>query len=104
MRINIALDCLMEESAEIIQACSKSIRFGLFNHNPRTPDRTNTDDIMIEYYQLQAIMEIAQSEGILPILTDEEIKSIKDDKKRKIKHYEIERNRRNWQGKHSRQR
>ena len=104
MRINRVLTCLMEESAEIIQACSKSVRFGLDNHNPKTPDFTNSDDIMIEYYQLQAIMEIAQDEGILPILTKEEIKSIKDNKKKKVKYYENERNRRNWQEKRSKQR
>ena len=104
MRTNILLTCLMEESSEIIQACSKSVRFGLNNHNPKTPDFTNSDDIMVEYYQLQSIMEMAQDEGILPILSKEEIKSIKDNKKKKLKYYENERNKRNWQEKHSRQR
>ena len=104
MRINRVLDCLMEESAEIIQACSKSIRFGLDNHNPKTPNSTNSDDIMTEYYHLQAIMEIAQDEGILPILSKDQIEYIKNNKKKKVKYYENERNRRNWQEKHSKQR
>ena len=42
----------MEECAELQQALSKSLRFGFQNYNPNTPEKTNSVDILNEYYQL----------------------------------------------------
>lgn len=56
---------LSEECAEIQQAVSKSLRFGLENYNPVTPKLTNEKDIMTEYYQLITVMEMLIVSGIL---------------------------------------
>lgn len=100
MQIDLLFVCLMEEAAEVQQAVSKLIRFGSNNHNPKTPERTNVDDIMTEYYQLQAVMELLQEKGKLPILSPEEIRYIKKDKKRKLKYFE-DRRKEHWQEKHT---
>src|SRR5574344_877467 len=98
MQIDVLFVCLMEEAAEVQQAVSKLIRFGSNNHNPKTPEQTNSDDIMTEYYQLQAVMELLQEKGKLPVLSTEEIKYIKKDKKQKLKYFE-DRRKEYWQGK-----
>lgn len=47
----------MEECAELTQALSKAMRFGLYNHHPDKPEETNARQMLTEYYQLQAMME-----------------------------------------------
>lgn len=103
MQIDILFVCLMEEAAEVQQAVSKLIRFGSNNHNPKNPETTNSEDIMIEYYQLQAVMELLQEKGKLPILTTDEIRNIKKYKKRKLKFFE-DRRKEHWQEKHTKPR
>lgn len=83
-----------EEATEIAKAATKSLTFGIDNYNPMTPKRTNADDIMMEFYHLDAMIEMLQKEGILPILTKEEEMKIKKEKKYKVnsymKEYEVE--------------
>lgn len=78
---------MQEECSEIIQATSKIIRFGEHNHHPNKPLVTNASELMTEYYQLQAVMEILQENNILPVLSEEEIVQIKDNKKAKVAAY-----------------
>ena len=84
----------MEECAEIAQACSKSIRFGLENHHPnKSPIETHKDEIMTEYYQLQSIIEELQLEHTLPYYTENRIYAIKKDKINKVnRHYKENKN------------
>lgn len=62
----------MEECSEIQTAISKGLRFGLDNHHPLSPELTNGKDIMTEFYQLCAVMELAMESGLLPVLTTSE--------------------------------
>lgn len=78
---------LQEECGEIIQAASKIMRFGEYNHHPNKPLITNTSELMTEYYQLQAVMEILQENNILPVLSEKEIMQIKENKKAKVAAY-----------------
>lgn len=80
------LTVAMEESAEIIQACSKSIRFGLSNHHPNRKT-TNADEILTEFYQLQAVIEDLQRNRMLPTYNEDYIKNIKKNKLKKIEIY-----------------
>ena len=79
----------MEECNEVAFEISKGIRFGFDTHTFLTSKgHMNTynhgRDCMLEFYQLQAMIELMQKEGILPRLPDREIKQIKEDKLRKV--------------------
>lgn len=74
-----------EECAEISQVACKAIIFGPKNHAPGDYDTDNANDIITEYYQLTAIIEMLQEEKVLPIYDEEKINDIKSDKKSRIK-------------------
>lgn len=76
----------MEESAEITQACSKAIRFGLVSRHP-SKKKTHNHEILIEYYHLQAIIEKLQNDKSLPVYTEGHIKNIKENKIAKMEKY-----------------
>jgi hypothetical protein len=60
------LTCLTEECAEIQQATTKALRFGLDKGRPtKEPFTTNAEDIIGEYCDLIAIMELLHEEGII---------------------------------------
>jgi len=69
-----------EECAEIQQAISKALRFGLDNHHPDRPNFTNADDIMQEFIQLCAVIELLQCMGKLPMYCDSFVQSTKNKK------------------------
>ena len=79
---------LMEECAEVQQATSITIRFGASNYNPATPEMTNEQEVLTEYYQLVAVMEMIIERGIFTQLSSCDIEKIKLGKKDKVKHYE----------------
>ena len=80
---------VMEECAEIQQAVSKTLRFGHDSCNPLTPDTNNAQSILIEYYQLQAMMELLFSEtGLDKYFTADEVSKIKTDKTDKFLRYQ----------------
>lgn len=79
---------LMEECAEVQQAVSKVLRFGHDNYHPSDPRRTNEKDVLTEYYQLVAMMEMLTDEGILRQLSDSEIDEIKSAKKQHVGRYQ----------------
>ncbi|WP_206459350.1 hypothetical protein [Anaerovorax sp. IOR16] len=87
-KVENLLTTMSEECAEIQQAISKSLRFGFNNYNPQTPNKTNVDDIMVEFYQLCAVFELLQDNKVLPILSDNIILTIKNSKKEKIVQYQ----------------
>jgi len=75
-----------EECAEVTQACTKSIRFGINNHHPNRKT-TNADEILTEFYQLQAVIEELQRDKMLPIYNEDYVRSIKRNKLKKIEMY-----------------
>ena len=79
------LDCLSEECAELAQVASKSIRFGLNNKVPGVQEeKTNTDDLITEYLQVVAVMEMLQELGSIPNIDYRKASNIKKNKKEKV--------------------
>lgn len=76
-----------EECAEIQQCISKTLRFGADDHHPDRPECTNEMELLTEYYQLQAVMEMLMEKGVLKTLSAEEIDGIKTAKKAKVEKY-----------------
>lgn len=60
------LVCLAEEAAEIQQSVTKALRFGLNDTRPGHHG-TNSKEITIEFYDLIAVGEMLQNEGIIPV-------------------------------------
>lgn len=81
------LVCLMEECAEVQQAVAKSLRFGLEDHHPERPDLTNEAEILTEFYQLVAVMDLLQQEEIIATLSEVEVEKIKRRKLEKLDEY-----------------
>lgn len=77
------LTTVSEECGEIIQAVSKFLRFGAQNHAPYE-HTTNADALVTEYYQLRALIEELQEQGVLPLPTEKEQKKIMDGKIKKV--------------------
>ena len=75
------LTCLAEECAEIHQAVSKALRFGIDDKYKETTPR---QDIESEFTDLVAIVELLEEEGIMTIGTTQiEI----DQKKARVRKY-----------------
>lgn len=80
---------VMEECAEVQQAISKSLRFGYDCYNPANPDTNNAIDLLTEYYQLQAMMDLLILEsGLDKYLSADEIIQIKNNKVKKFLKYQ----------------
>ena len=62
-----------EECAETSQAISKLLRFGNITHN-------NSYEIIYEFYQLSAVINMLQQEGVLPTITIADRDKIMNDK------------------------
>lgn len=77
-----------EECAEIAQATSKALRFGLENYHPDNPDVTNADDILYEYIQLSALIELLQKDGKLPTWEKFTVDTIKRNKINNVEKYQ----------------
>jgi len=58
------LVCAIEECAELQQAVSKALRFGLDDGHP-DKQTTNAEDIMKEYTDLIAVMTMLIGEGLI---------------------------------------
>lgn len=77
----------IEECAEVQQALAKVMRFGQSDTHPETPDETNEEQLLTEFYQLTAMMEELQNKKIIKELTPQQIQSIKDNKLEKVYRY-----------------
>lgn len=66
----------MEECAEVQQALSKAIRFGADNHHPNEPETTNGYQVLKEFHQLRAVMDMIVSRGYIPNIPDEEVENV----------------------------
>lgn len=77
----------MEECAEVQQAISKCLRFGLDNYNPDTKIK-NKSDVICEFIQLTAVIEKLQDDGVLPRLSDVGVKQVKEDKLKNVEKYQ----------------
>lgn len=73
-----------EECAEIQQVISKALRFGSDSHHPDRPYITNAEEIMTEYYQLCAVLDILKEQGHLPSFSDAKILDIMNNKAKNI--------------------
>ena len=61
-RVEHLLVCIMEECAELQQAASKALRFGLDGCRRDFMSQTNADDICKEYADLQAVLQMLEKE------------------------------------------
>lgn len=60
------LTVVMEECAEIQQAVSKALRFGMDGTNPCAgTGATNEENVLTEYYQLQAVFSLLFENHVL---------------------------------------
>jgi hypothetical protein len=85
---NIALTTI-EECAEVSQALSKCLRFGFNSYNPMEPKFNNIQEVLNEYYQLEAMMELLLTEtGLQDIYSKDTIEQIKNNKIEKFKSYQ----------------
>ena len=78
---------LAEECAEVQQSVSKILRFGKSCCNPAVPNMTNELDVLTEYYQLTAVMEMLLDKGVPSQFDELTITKIKAEKKYKVEHY-----------------
>jgi len=60
------LTCLAEECAEVQQAISKALRFGLDDVNPNA-GITNANDIGREFIDVVAVMEMLVDSGVIKL-------------------------------------
>lgn len=77
----------MEECSELQQAISKAMRFGMDRIIPET-DCTNEHHIMVEYRQLQTVMNMLRARGILHDLSDYDNAATDFLKVDRVQHYE----------------
>ena len=77
------LTCLAEECAEIQQAVTKALRFGVDDGHPEK-STTNAQDIAKECVDIVAVIEMLEDEGIL-----EKVGTMRalNEKKIKVLHY-----------------
>lgn len=85
-KIEHLLTCLIEECAEVQKLAAKALRFGLDDHAPDS-SATNSEDIAGECTDLLAIMEMLESEGIIPPFGDARLIQAKKDKVEKYMEY-----------------
>lgn len=63
-KVEILLECLMEECAEVIQRITKAQRFGL-KEKQKDQDLTNEQRIKYELDDLKTVIELLLNEGLL---------------------------------------
>lgn len=80
------LVCLMEECAEVQQAASKSLRFGLDDKYPEKPTN-NREDLRNELTDLNAIVELLMDAGAITPLPRLEHAAQVERKRLKVRHW-----------------
>lgn len=76
-----------EECAEIQQALTKILRFGIHAHHPSDPEMTNGEQVLTEYYQLQAVFNMLFENGVLKPFAESIIASLQQTKQEKVTRY-----------------
>lgn len=79
------LTCVAEECSEICKEATKGIRFGLHDQWEEKP--TAHDALIAEYYDLVAVMEMLFENKILCKPSEEEIVSMIEHKKHRVRHF-----------------
>lgn len=83
----------MEECNELSFAISKALRFGMKNYYEEIGKiKDNNFEILNEYFQLKAVMEMLLSEGILEPISDTTAWAIQEDKEIKVKKSQVRSN------------
>jgi len=77
---------LMEECSEVTKCVSKMLRFGKKASHPKHK-MNNENELIEEYYQLQATFEELQRLGYIKTIEDKSIQKIKENKINKINHF-----------------
>lgn len=77
----------IEECSEIQQALSKAMRFGLDDNHPESPNISNENQLIEEFYQLVAVFEELQKQKVITPITENEINFIKNQKIKNLKKY-----------------
>ena len=80
------LVCLAEECAELAQAVSKALRFGLDDGHPER-GTTNADDIARELHDLFGVIELLDESGALPQVRAMDSDAAINEKKLKVEKY-----------------
>lgn len=78
----------LEECAEVQQEISKALRFGVNNHHPEMPCKTNGERILKEFHQLRAVMDMLVIQRIINPLSEEEQYKIYRDKVENVEKWE----------------
>lgn len=79
------LTILAEDCTEIGQRASKALRFSLAEVQPGQ-ELSNADRIMYEFYDLLAIMEMLEDDGIFPAIWQRNVAAI-EAKKAKVERF-----------------
>jgi hypothetical protein len=80
------LTILGEEGVEVAQRCSKALRFGLKERQPRHQSN-NAMQIYEEYLDMIAVMEMAIEEGLMPEPFEPFAEQWKKEKKAKVEKF-----------------
>jgi len=84
-RLAHLLACIGEEAGEISQAVGKAQRFGLLDTNPSSKN-SNWDDLLNEYHDMVAVMEMLSDEsGWIGVVDRERV----DRKKHRVEEWMI---------------
>ncbi len=87
---SLVLEKLAEEAAEVIQAKSKIIHFGLkdtYNNNADRPDQTNQEKLETEIAHFQAVVDILIAKKIVRYHKMQSMKPAKWEKMKKWNDY-----------------